>query len=232
MKQAILIISEKFYSIQGEGVTAGIPSIFIRLAGCNILCKSASWVCDTIEVWKKGTPFNFEDVLKVGEVESLKNGTHLIFTGGEPMLHQEKIFAYMTWFNTTHGFWPFIEVETNGTIDPSVEMVNIVDQWNVSPKLTNSGVSEEARINPKALARFDAMDHAMFKFVIAKDEDAREVAETFLPLNRKRIVLMPAGATQDELAVTRPLVAELCKAYGYRYSDRLHVVIWNLKTGV
>ena len=231
MKKEYLTISEKFYSIQGEGPTTGCPSIFVRLAGCNILCKGKGWVCDSIEVWKKGVKTNFEDIFSKGEITSLRQGTHLIFTGGEPLLYQETIKDFLNWFNDMYGFYPFTEIETNGTIEPK-ELSGYIDQWNVSPKLTNSGVSEEKRINPIALAKFDEMPEVVFKFVIATEEDAREVAELYLPLKREKIIFMPAGATQDELLKTRPIVVEMCKAYGYRYSERLHIVIWNKKTGV
>ena len=93
-----LVISEKFTSIQGEGQTMGIPAIFVRLAGCNLLCKSKHWVCDSIEVWQKGTATDFDKVLTLDEVERLKDGTHLIITGGEPLLHQKKVEAYIRWF--------------------------------------------------------------------------------------------------------------------------------------
>ena len=62
-----LAISEVFYSIQGEGKTVGIPSVFVRLGGCNLMCggmgtqfdgelhNGAEFRCDTIEVWMKAT---------------------------------------------------------------------------------------------------------------------------------------------------------------------------------
>ena len=61
-----LIVSEYFYSIQGEGKTMGVPSVFIRLTACNLMCggrgtekdfklhNGATWRCDSIEVWRKG----------------------------------------------------------------------------------------------------------------------------------------------------------------------------------
>ena len=48
-------VSEYFYSIQGEGLTVGVPAVFLRLQGCNLDCGSSggSWVCDTEAVWNK-----------------------------------------------------------------------------------------------------------------------------------------------------------------------------------
>ena len=87
-KKTKLPVSELFYSIQGEGRTMGIPAIFLRLGGCNLLCKSDSWVCDTIEVWQKSKAVEFEDILSEDFVEKLKAGVHFVITGGEPLIHQ------------------------------------------------------------------------------------------------------------------------------------------------
>ena len=67
-----LVVSEKFYSIQGEGQTMGVPAVFLRLGGCNLLCKGKGWVCDSIEVWKKGVSTPFNEVL-TEYIEQLKN---------------------------------------------------------------------------------------------------------------------------------------------------------------
>src|SRR5215208_6307996 len=139
-----LIVSEVFYSIQGEGQTIGIPAVFLRLGGCNILCKSDSWTCDTIDVWKKGKITKFENVLG-NEQESINNmsylsmGAHLIITGGEPMMHKNAIILYLNWFRETYKFTPIVEIETNGTIIPDRILLDKIDYWNVSPKLSNSG---------------------------------------------------------------------------------------------
>ena len=228
-----LIISEKFYSIQGEGQTMGIPSIFVRLAGCNILCQSESWVCDSIEVWKKGTKTSFDKVFTDEEVKRLKEGVHLIFTGGEPLLHQKKIILFLTWFLTEYDFKPIIEVETNGTIFPDTDMIEAVDYWNCSPKLANSGESYERRVKPLVIREIDKQISPIFKFVIEKKEDFLDILQDYGDsLTMKNVCLMPAGDNQEKLEITRKIVAELCIEQGLRYSERLHIVIWNQKTGV
>lgn len=229
-----LVISEKFYSIQGEGQTMGVPSIFVRLAGCNILCQSSSWVCDSIEVWQKGVSTPFKDVLSDELVTRLEQGVHLIFTGGEPLLHQKKIVAYLDWFWINYQFTPIVEVETNGTIEPCNELIRMVNFWNCSPKLSNSGVLHKERINEVALRKINEQGkNKIFKFVISEKTDFLDVLTDFGDhIDMKNAVLMPAGESQDKLQETRPLVAELCIEQGLRYSERLHIVIWNKKTGV
>ena len=233
MKKSInqLVVSEKFYSIQGEGRTTGFPAIFLRLAGCNLLCQSDSWVCDSIEVWKKGFKFKFEDVFDTEEVEQMEAEVHLVITGGEPMLHQKELCLFITWFIKKHGFTPYIEVETNGTIEPNNYMRQVVKQWNVSPKLESSGETFERRYNPSALKMFNKLNSS-FKFVISSANDLDEIFLNYGELHRNKILLMPAGSTQAELEKTRLLVIELCKKHILKYTDRLHIVAWNQKTGV
>jgi 7-carboxy-7-deazaguanine synthase len=228
-----LVVSEKFYSIQGEGQTMGIPSVFVRLAGCNLLCKSSSWVCDSIEVWQKGVPVMFDQLLTEDEVHRLATGAHLIFTGGEPLLHQKKVAKYIAWFESRYFFKPIIEVETNGTIVPLLDMMKCVNYWNCSPKLANSGEPYDRRVKPEAIRAINSYDKTIFKFVIFDEKDLQTVLDDFGDyIDREKIVLMPAGETQEKLEKTRPLVAGICIDHCLRYSDRLHIVIWNLKTGV
>lgn len=226
-----LFISEKFYSIQGEGKTTGFPAIFLRLSGCNILCQSESWVCDTIEVWRKGFPTLFPDVFDEFEVELMKNGVHLVVTGGEPLLHQKNLAEFINWFKAEHGFKPYIEVETNGTIKPVKDLVFDVNQWNVSPKLTTSGVDYAERLKPEVLQFFNKLN-SIFKFVVSSEEDVNEIFMNYGDLKRNKIMLMPAGDTQELLDKTRLIVIELCKKYILRFTDRTHIVAWNKKTGV
>lgn len=228
-----LVISEKFYSIQGEGQTMGKPSIFLRLAGCNLLCKSKHWVCDSIEVWQKGVKTDFNKVFSAPDVAALREGVHLIITGGEPMLHQNKIEDFIGWFSEEHGFFPIIEVETNGTIIPSSTMESIVTYWNCSPKLKNSGETAKRRINPEAITAINSRPNSIFKFVINDTQDVHEILDDYGKfIDLKNVVLMPAGENQEQLAETRPIVIAQCLNLGFRYSDRLHIVIWNQKTGV
>lgn len=244
-KKDILLVSECFYSIQGEGQTMGVPAVFLRLGGCNLLCKSDSWVCDTIEVWQKSKATQFKDVLSSEHVNALQNGAHLVITGGEPLMHQQAIYNYLGWFYLEYGIELIVEVETNGTIMPTIELLDIVSFWNVSPKLANAGEqnSKSQRINGQALQCFSLQkEKTIFKFVVSNAEDILEVWENYLNadkdtlgfglINKNQIVLMPAGSSQEELQETRLFVAEQCREFHFRYSERLHVVIWNLKTGV
>ena len=75
-------IAEIFYSIQGEGILAGVPSVFVRTSGCNLRC---TW-CDTpYTSWKpEGARCQSDEIL--AEVRRLLAATHVVVTGGEPMI--------------------------------------------------------------------------------------------------------------------------------------------------
>jgi len=147
-----LAVSEVFYSIQGEGKTTGFPAVFVRLAGCNLMCggkgtekdgklhDGATWRCDSIEVWIKGKSKPYAEILPIECQEAIRNGANVIITGGEPMLQQKNIEGFIQYIVEEINDFPFIEIETNGTIMPNNDMLNLVDQWNVSPKLANSGM--------------------------------------------------------------------------------------------
>lgn len=233
MKNKNLVVSETFYSLQGEGQTMGFPAVFLRLAGCNLLCSSPSWICDTIEVWKKGISTLFKDVLKEDYITRLRLGAHLVITGGEPLLHQDGIISFLAFIKKEYGFFPIVEIETNGTIIPDTILLDLVDYWNCSPKLSNSGETIKRRLNVKALQRITLANNSIFKFVISEEKDVDELFETYGKLiDFDKIVLMPSGETQIKLNETRKLVAEKCIAEGLKFSDRLHINIWNEKTGV
>lgn len=253
-EEAALPVAETFYSIQGEGPHCGIPAVFLRVAGCNLLCGApenpdadqeelepnedagATWVCDTIDVWRSGERLTATDIEERyadnGWLEPLRDGrAHLILTGGEPLQRQEAITAVLDQLRPR-----YVEVETNGTIEPTESFDEAVDYYNVSMKLSNSGMSTERRLVDDAIEFFRVVGphRAMFKFVVGDSDDIAEILNlateyTLLP---EQISLMPAGASRDELSETYPLVADLCKSYGFRFSPRLHITLWNQQTGV
>lgn len=222
---------EIFSSVQGEGVSAGMPSTFVRLAVCNLRC---SW-CDTAYTWD-WTRYRREEQVtqrtpaEVAAAVMARAPRNVVITGGEPLI-QRRTLAPLARELRDRGFR--IEVETNGTIPPG-ELEPFVDQWNVSPKLSHSGNEGLRRLNPESLSAFARLDNAYFKFVVQREADLDEVAalrDTYA-IPSTRIVLMPEGRTAAELGERSPWLAEQCTALGYRFSSRLHILIWGDKRGV
>lgn len=230
-----LAISEMFCdTIQGEGVNAGVPATFIRLQGCTLTCH---W-CDTLDVWPHGNEYSFAEIFDLMESVDLptrlKYGKqHLVLTGGSPLKQQIELYSFIKSFQEKYGFKPYIEVENEAVLLPYAHFWPLVDCWNNSPKLSNSGMKYRARVKPDVLQFMNNLDNSWFKFVVEGEEDWEDFVNEYLPYIRKdRIILMPQGQTQKELNENRSVVVNMAIRYGVRFSDRLHVTIWDKKTGV
>lgn len=155
---------------------------------------------------------------------------HLVLTGGEPLLHQRVLSPLLATLKRS-GF--FVEVETNGTIAPSVELEASIGCFNVSPKISNSLVDEGARIRPDSLRAFARSQKAWFKFVVCDERDMEEIegvlSEFGVP--RGRVILMPEGIDAAALLERSRWLADVCKERGFRFSLRLHILLFGNKRG-
>lgn len=234
-KQPHLNIAECFTSIQGEGVTTGVPSVFLRLQGCTLKCV---W-CDSIEVWEEGNPYTFPQVFELfeemGVIEDLRGGHHLILTGGSPLKQQNQLIKFLEEFQLKYDFLPYIEIENEAVLIPKPEMFFLVNQWNNSPKLENSGMKERARYKPEILRELSEYPNSWFKFVIAEESDWDELKKDFLDtelIRSSQVILMPEGSTDEELDKKKQFVIDLCMKHNLIFSSRLQVDIWNQSVGV
>lgn len=240
---------EIFHTIQGEGLSVGAPAVFIRASRCNLHCV---W-CDTDHTWNfEGTPWPHEKDSVGGYVKVKKSEVtfeldpaeaasrvlafecpRTVITGGEPLLQESAFLEMIQQIRERQPEHQF-EVETNGTRQPSMEFAAAVDQFNVSPKLSNAGMPESLRINPAAMAFFAASTKAWFKFVVAKPSDLEEIEllcqKHVIP--KLRVMLMPEGRTAAELDRHSGWLAETCRDLGFRFCDRLHIRIWGDRRGV
>jgi organic radical activating enzyme len=216
-------IAETFYSIQGEGATAGLPAVFVRLQGCSVGC---GW-CDTKYSWD---PAAGREVALPSLLDELAAFPcrRVVITGGEPL--ESPLFVPLAAALVARGH--VVEVETSGTLEPPADVAAAI-QWNVSVKLSGSGVAEPVRINPAAIRGFLARG-AWWKFVVGEPGEVAEVlrlAERFA-IPRERVLLQAEGLRAEELAARTPWLVEACKAHGFRLSPRLHILIWGPRRGV
>lgn len=228
--EPVLRLSEIFDSLQGEGVSQGQPCRFVRLALCNLHCH----YCDTKYTWDFE---NFDYASEVREVsldavaEQLRSAParRVVVTGGEPLLQQRAL-------SEVFGRVPrelFIEIETNATRVPLPSLLERVDQWNVSPKLSSAGDSEALRIRPEALLALRDSGRAYLKLVVKtrQDRDEAEALRERFGFARERTLLMPEAATREELAARSAEVAGWAQALSLRFSSRLHLALWDGRRG-
>ena len=239
-----LSVSEVFYSIQGEGKTMGKRSVFVRLGGCNLMCggmgtqfdnqlhNDATWRCDTVEVWMKATSKNPSEILNKECRNAIKNDAHIILTGGEPTIQQAGLQEFINYVQKEINSNTYYEVETNGTIMPNEYMLENISLWNCSPKLTNSGNDVSMTFKKDVIKKLNNYN-TIFKFVVSNEKDYEEIMDLYIPLvSRDKVWLMPAGENIDLLNQNKEYVVDLCKKEHFNFSTRLHIEIWNKKTGV
>ncbi|MGE5488742.1 MAG: 7-carboxy-7-deazaguanine synthase QueE [bacterium] len=225
-------IAEIFYSIQGEGALAGVPSVFVRTSGCNLRC---AW-CDTpYASWEpEGIDCSIEAVIAEAEKYPAR---HVVVTGGEPMIAPDVV--PLTQALREIGL--HITVETAGTVYAPVAC----DLMSISPKLANStprerdgarwaATHDRLRVQPEILGRLMHDYDYQLKFVVAAPSDLEEVRALadVLYAPRDRIMLMPEGTSAAVLAERAAWLIEVCKREGFRYSPRLQVELWGNRRGV
>jgi len=225
-----MIINEIFYSIQGEGSLAGVPSVFIRLAGCPMRCK---W-CDTKYALSSdaGKEYSIEELF----AELAKYPAHhIVITGGEPFVSNE-LFELCDTLKTNDVH---VTIETAGTIftgDLKCDLMSI------SPKLGNS-VPDDAKLAAEHNAKCFDLDslqslisnyNYQLKFVVDSPADLDEIAQCLQKLsdiNPDKVYLMPQAMTRSEYLEKSQFIVEICKRTGFPFSPRLQVMLYNNEKG-
>jgi 7-carboxy-7-deazaguanine synthase len=234
-------IAELFTSVQGEGSLTGVPSVFIRLSGCNLRCR---W-CDTgFASWEpEGDLRAVDELVK----EAANSGVrHAVVTGGEPMLFDavEPLCAGLR----ARGM--HITIETAGTVRRSPDRL-ACDLMSISPKLADSAPQigdprdpdgtwrtrhNQRRWQPDVVRSLmnDYPDYQI-KFVVSHPAELAEIAtmvgELDVPdAHRDRIMLMPEGV-QVPKPGEHQWVVDACVQRGWRFCRRLHIDLFGHRRG-
>ena len=224
-------INKIFYSIQGEGVYQGLPMVFVRLAGCNLITKCR--FCDTSYAWnpEDGEEMLVEDV--VGKVRHLApyRQSWVCITGGEP-LWQEDALEDLVRGLKAGGY--LITIETNGSFKPP-GWYTLVDSWNADIKCPSSGVC-----GISSEAWFKTRQQDQIKFVVGNKEDL-DYTKSVLDKHKAdspTILVSPVIIWSDitgRTFVDQPWlqeVVEFCKEMRVRFSLQWHKVVYGNKKGV
>jgi len=209
-----MMVSEIFFSLQGEGVLMGTPTTFVRFVGCNLDC---SW-CDTKYAREGGKEMSANEIFdRVEEIGS----PFVSLTGGEPLV-QEDIYQLLDAL-LENGYQ--VTVETNGSL-PLERMPNSEELMiSMDVKCPSSGMSD--KLHPDNLEFLGPRDQ--LKFIIADRVDylyAKKVLrehEVNCP-----IIMTPVGG-QDLKPLAEWVLAD---KMWVRVLPQLHKIIWGDKRGV
>lgn len=222
-------VVEIFDSIQGEGLTVGMPSTFVRFAGCNLACE----YCDTKYAWHAygtGTRMTPQEI-----VEQITQPA-VVLTGGEPLLQPELL--YLVRLIKEEYAWKHITIETNCTIWWPV-LVSEMDLWSFSPKLHSSGVElavDHPDVREIMLKYFTNLStrQQQWKFVISGAQDLLQLQDLLMVHEFQLlgpIILQPEGSNQKVL--TEYLIDQvlhkgaLPRVHNIRIIPQVHVLLWD-----
>ncbi|MCH7556136.1 MAG: 7-carboxy-7-deazaguanine synthase QueE [Planctomycetes bacterium] len=239
-----MIINEIFYSLQGEGFLAGVPSVFVRLAGCPLRCR---W-CDTKYAWDQTSGQDYTIAKIVDTVLRKSTGRltaesprqqnqskFVVVTGGEPMINSD----LPQLVQELKAADKHITIETAGiAYIPDLPC----DLMSISPKLSNSNpkdpalatIHKDSRLDLAVLGKLIDSYKYQLKFVVDSENDLPEIQETLEKIGNvdsENIMLMPQAATRDGLLTKSRMVADMCKRTGFAFCQRLQVLLWNNQRG-
>ena len=249
-------LTEQFFSIQGEGKYAGVPSYFLRTGGCNLSCPGfgAPYLvegeertgCDTYFAVDSAFASHWAKVEKAesiiaelrGQFIAIGYKPHIVITGGEPLMyHNDSAFYALVEWLVFEGVK--VTFETNGTIEIDFDRYPAYRDtiFSLSIKLSNSGEPKAKRINKHALeAILKHSKEAFFKFtidkVLAESTAYDEIEEVTAPFPGSEIFCMPVGESRDSIWKNDEAVFAFCMKHNFKYSDRLHIRVFDTTQGV
>lgn len=209
-----LKITEIFFSLQGEALTVGIPTTFIRLTGCPLRCL----YCDTAYAFSGGEWMSFDEII----AQVAANQTRYVtVTGGEPLAQQACIDLLVLLCDGGYS----VSLETSGALDVSQVDARVVKVMDV--KTPGSGeVERNLADNINAISKSDQL-----KFVICDERDyawASDFVEQHQLHQRCEVLFSPSF----EQLEARQLAAWILRdALPVRMQMQMHKLLWGNQPG-
>lgn len=169
-------INEIFYSIEGEGIRAGHPCVFIRTFGCNLNCN----YCDS-QYACKGDNYTEMSIVDILNEVKKYNTRYITITGGEPLIQDEEEMSSLIMCLLSYNY--YVNIETNGAADLAYyreirwnEIPNIYEGqfiFTMDWKSDSCGMSKFMnKDNLACLGRCDVL-----KFVVGSEQDLIQMKE-------------------------------------------------------
>lgn len=254
-----MYLVEDFYSFQGEGRYSGAMSLFFRFGGCNLECRgfnckatsefdnSTLLGCDSLyAVNRKHFGLNW---IKIETIDSLIERVEfyqsnlnfqpdIVITGGEPLIYfSSEIFYKFISYLVDRGYR--ITIETNATIEIDFTLYRIYREviFAMGVKLANSNENFSKRVNYLAIeSLIENSKDSFFKFVVdseyLREYKNFEIVKITKKFTKTDIYIMPVGDSIESLSKNDKSSIEFCKKFGYIFSDRAHIRVYNRRIGV
>lgn len=211
-------VVEIFPSIDGEGKRTGLPTVFVRLYGCNLNCS----YCDT-RYGCEGDNYVEMDPVDIYNKLNDIGIPSVTITGGEPLIHEDIETLLML---LDDGLLD-VNVETNGSvpIDVTRQFRNcwVTMDW----KSPSSGMADQMLVeNAKKL-----WPHDVLKFVVGSEEDLdamREALASTFAFVSPEVYISPIFNAIDPSDIVEYVLQN--KLYNVKVQIQLHKVIWNPET--
>lgn len=205
-----LRITEIFYSLQGESVTVGLPTVFVRLTGCPLRCQ----YCDTAYAFTGGNTVSINTIL---DTVASFNCHYVCVTGGEPLAQPAAI-------NLLHrlcdkGF--AVSLETSGAMD----IANVDPRVMIVMDLKTPGSKESAKNRLENINLLKASDQ--IKFVLCSRDDyewACQMIATHRLTEQTQVLFSPSFGQLDQALLAEWILADRLPV---RFQLQLHKILWN-----
>jgi len=208
-----LVVNEIFYSIQGESLTTGIPTVFVRLTGCPLRCS----YCDTEYAFTEGKKMSFDEIISSINKYNCKNIT---VTGGEP-LAQKNTLLFLDKISNSYE----VSLETSNAL--SIKGINKNITIVLDIKTPNSNESDKNIIdNYKYLKKDDQV-----KFVICELEDYYLAKDYIFNNKLYKICNILISPSHGEMSLKRLADQILLDNLPARLQIQLHKFIWSDERG-
>ncbi len=210
-----LKVNEIFPSLQGEGVYTGIPTVFVRLQGCNLAC---TW-CDTKYAWgNTGKRWEIEDI--ADKCADLAKGASyekwICITGGEPLFQPDSELHALVVKLNYYGFKT--EIETNGTY-PKPKWWRLVDSWVADLKCPSSGFESDVA------EWMDTREQDQVKLVLQGIDDL-EYARLIIRSNTMVKPTILVSPVWDSIGWMQEVWSFCVEERKVRLSIQIHKVVW------
>ena len=209
-----LKITEIFFSLQGEALTVGIPTTFIRLTGCPLRCQ----YCDTEYAFSGGDWMSLDAIL---ERVAANQTRYVTVTGGEPLAQKPCLDLLAMLCDAGY----LVSLETSGALDISRVDSRVVKVMDIK----TPGSAEE---NRNRLENINCInEHDQLKFVICDERDyewSRELLQRYGLNERCEVLFSPSF---EQLSATDLADWILRDGLPVRMQMQLHKLLWGNQPG-